>query len=78
MDLKTENLQLISVLDYAISCLIHDIHVEAAYFSFQNTFFYKFRMINPSSLFSFSRKYKYRSNRRYKQAADTRFAAAWF
>ena len=55
MDLKTEKFQLISV-DYAISCLLHNIHVEAAYFSFQNTFFYKFRMINPSSLFLFSHK----------------------
>ena len=56
MDLKTEKFQVISVLDYGISCLLHNIHVEAAYFSFQNTFFYKLRMINPSSLFSFSRK----------------------
>ena len=56
MDLKTEKFQLILVLDDAISGLLHNIHVEAAYFSFQNTFFYKFRMINPSSLFLFSRK----------------------
>ena len=55
VDLKTEKFQLISVLDYAISCFLHNIHVEVLIFH-QNTFFYKFRMINPSSLFSFLRK----------------------
>ena len=78
VDLKTEKFQLILVLDYAISCLIHNIHIEAAYFSFQNTFFYRFRMINPFKLIFVLTQVKVSiETHDTKQAADTHFAAAF-
>ena len=59
MDLKTGKFQfvfssllcnILPVVVVVVVVVVHSIHVETAYFSFQNTFFYKFRMMNPSSL----------------------------